>query len=267
MVIRNWNRILALLAVLFLALATASVAAQTYDGSDTIVRTITWTNGHRYHGQTLDGNRHGYGVMTWADGDRYEGEWRHDKVHGRGVFTWADGDRYEGDFRNGERHGEGRFIGTDGWIEEGDWRNGEIVTFRSIPPFTLPQKVQQSTKASRQSEYWGAFAAQLGAYGLSWNYPSRNEALRSAFSECSKRVTSWCDQEHDLWHTFSTFDEGEGANYWTKCFAVGEYDHGGSRLVTGEGGDTKQEAMDAVRRQAREWGFSIRIVEAVCNER
>ena len=73
------------------------------------VKTITYSNGDRYHGQIRNGKRHGRGVFTWASGGRYEGEWHNGTPNGRGTKTWASDNRYEGDFRDGKAHGRGVF--------------------------------------------------------------------------------------------------------------------------------------------------------------
>ena len=89
------------------------------------VRTLTYDNGARYHGQLRNGKPHGHGVLTWANGNRYEGDFVDGARTGRGVYTWANGDRYEGDFVDGAVTGRGVVTwGDSGNRYEGDFVDG-----------------------------------------------------------------------------------------------------------------------------------------------
>ena len=93
-------------------------------GTGLVTRTLTYSDGARYHGQTRDGKRHGRGVLTWPSGARYEGDYRNGARHGRGVYTWPNGNRYEGDFVNNSRTGRGVFTWRSGERYEGEFRDG-----------------------------------------------------------------------------------------------------------------------------------------------
>ena len=121
-------------------------------------------------------------------------------------------------------------------------------------------------------EYWGAFVATEGtygpAYGVSWNYPSREEAVARAARECGKKAGySVCDPASEILYKFSTSAPyQDDYNFQVRCFAVAKYtspdDPNGHY-----GGEPGVSANDATRNLKREWGYTPRLEEVVCNAR
>ena len=118
-------------------------------------------------------------------------------------------------------------------------------------------------------EYWGAFARSLDTsgtgkrvYGLSWNYPTREEAVAEAFRQCRKQAGGPCRyHEHASVMWFSTTDTLQ-----VRCLAVTEIVHSDGSSSFGKGtGDTPAQAeMDALR-WLRGRDVQAEVVEVVCN--
>ena len=173
---------------------------------------FTWPDGRRYEGDFVEGKRSGRGVFTWPNGDRYEGDFVDDWRTGRGVYTWSDGRRYEGDFVKNRLQGNGVTVNADGSRHEGEYKNdqyhgagiytvpdGRSVAAIFVDGILMPDSVTilnadgTFTSITQQSgANWGAYI-EVGdygegeqGYGLAWNYPNPQAALRAAYRECLK---------------------------------------------------------------------------------
>lgn len=93
------------------------------------LKSITWTNGDRYHGMFLNHRPSGFGVYTFLNGDKYEGTFKEGKRHGTGEYTWANGDTYVGAFVENERAGNGVLINAKGRTDISATDNKQLRSF------------------------------------------------------------------------------------------------------------------------------------------
>lgn len=269
---------------------------------------VTWPDGKRYEGGFVNGERTGHGVYSLLSGDyyegdfvngrfhgrgvmiyegrRYEGGWRDNRQHGRGVYTWPNGYRYEGDFRDGKEHGHGIYTWPSGRRYEGEFLDGEITgrgVYSSVDVEThIEEQARQHNNEdarhgsqAQNREYWGAFVSTIGlhrpAYGISWNYPSKEDALNRAARECGERAgyeNGVCDIASELDDKFSTFAPYEDDyNFRMRCYAVALYTSAQDQtgFYAGAAGNSESDAMARVGADSVLWGYSANIAQVVCN--
>ena len=243
----------------------------------------TWPDGRRYEGDFIDGEKHGRGIYTSTDGYRYEGEFVNDLMHGHGEFWWPDGRHHEGEWRKNREHGHGVMTWPNGQRYEGEFVDGEI-TGRGVYSYVDegPQGEEQVRRRDNEEvsagsqtqnrEYWGAFISTIGlhrpAYGISWNYPSKQEALNGAARECGERAgyaTGVCDIGSELDDKFSTSAPYEDDyNFRMRCYAVFQDENG---YFGGVPGNSESDAIARLRAYAATGGYLANVVQVVCNDK
>ena len=169
---------------------------------------MTWPNGNRYEGDFVRNKRTGRGVFTWPNGHRYAGDFVDGQFNGAGIYTLGDAGSYAGKFVDGGVTDAFFLIRADGsavWaymLPDGpqvldDLEGAEealLIWLQSNALEELLERQPQSrtTQSRQHGAHWGAYieAGDYGegeqGYGLAWNYPNPQAALRAAYRECLK---------------------------------------------------------------------------------